>query len=115
MSENRSTAQPTAAEVFPAADIKHRMAEREPAKAAEDLRHMKEQQKKQEAVMEGLHKPFDRSADQLMQVVTQLVSHHLGPSTEADHPLKREYLHVTRGASSRRCERQVQRCCSDCV
>ena len=75
MSENRSTAQPTSAGVYSAADIKHRIAEREAAKAAEDLRHVKDQEEKQKAVMEELHKPFDRSADQLMQVVMQLVSH----------------------------------------
>ena len=75
MSENRSTAQPTSAGVYSAADIKHRMVEREAAKTAEDLRHVKEQEEKQKAVMEELHKPFDRSAEQLMQVVMQLVSH----------------------------------------
>ena len=36
---------------------------------------MKEQEEKQKAVMEEWHKPFDRSAEQLMQVVMQLVSH----------------------------------------
>jgi hypothetical protein len=75
MSEDRSTMQPAAPGVFSAADIKHRMAEREAAKAAEELRHVKEQEERQKAVMEELHKPFDRSAEQLMQVVMQLVSH----------------------------------------
>jgi hypothetical protein len=55
MSENRGTTQPTSAGVFSAADIKHRMAERQAAKAAEDLRHVKEQEEKQKAVMEELH------------------------------------------------------------
>jgi hypothetical protein len=36
---------------------------------------VKEQEEKQKAVMEELHKPSDRSAEQLMQVVMQLVSH----------------------------------------
>jgi hypothetical protein len=75
MSENRSAAQPADSGVFSVADIKHRMAEREAAKAAEELRHSKEQREKQKAVMEELHKPFDRSAEQLMQVVMQLVNH----------------------------------------
>jgi hypothetical protein len=75
MSENRSTVQPTSAGVYSAADIKHRMAERRATEATEDLRHTKEQEEKQKAVMEELHKPFDRSAEQLMQVVMQLVSH----------------------------------------
>ena len=39
MSENRSSAQPAAPGIFSAADMKRRMAEREAAKAAEDLRH----------------------------------------------------------------------------
>jgi hypothetical protein len=51
MSENRSSAQPAAPGIFSAADMKRRMAEREAAKAAEDLRHMKEQEEKQKAVM----------------------------------------------------------------
>ena len=75
MSERQSTAQPTAAGVFSAADIKHRMAEREAARAAEELRHAKEQQEKQKAMMEEFHKPLDRTPEQLMQVVMQLVSH----------------------------------------
>ncbi len=68
MSEDRSTTQPTGAGVFSAADMKRRMAEREAAKAAEELRHMKEQEEKQKAVMEELHKPLERTAEQLMQV-----------------------------------------------
>jgi hypothetical protein len=74
MSENRSAA-PTGSDVFSAADIRHRMAEREAARAAEELRHSKEQEEKQKAVMEEFHKPFDRSSEQLMKVVMQLVSH----------------------------------------
>jgi len=75
MSEDRSTTQPTGAGVFSAADMKRRMAEREAAKAAEELRHMKEQEEKQKAVMEELHKPLERTTEQLMQVVMPLVSH----------------------------------------
>jgi hypothetical protein len=74
MSEDRSTA-PTGSGVFSAADIRHRMAEREAARAAEELRHSKEQEEKQRAVMEEFHKPFDRSSKELMKVVMQLVSH----------------------------------------
>jgi len=75
MSENRSTMQPAKPGVFSAADIKHRMAEREAAKAAEEIRHMKEQEEKQKAVMEEFHKPPEKTAEQLMQVVMQLVTH----------------------------------------
>ena len=75
MSENRSSAQPAGPGVFSAADMKRRMAEREAAKAAEEMRHMKEQEEKQKAVMEEFHKPLERTGEQLMQVVMQLVSH----------------------------------------
>src|SRR5262245_50309548 len=75
MSENRSTMQPAEPCVFSAADIKRRMAEREAAKAAEEMRRMKEQEEKQKAVMEEFHKPPERTAEQLMQVLMQLVSH----------------------------------------
>src|SRR5262245_6760906 len=75
MSENRSTMQPAEPCVFSAADIKHRMAEHEAAKAAEEIRHMKEQEEKQKAVMEEFHKPPEKTAEQLMQVVMQLVTH----------------------------------------
>src|SRR5437870_11781607 len=75
MSESRSPTKPAGASVFSAADIKRRMAEREAAKAAEELRHMREQEEKQKAVMEEFHKPPERTAEQLMQVVMQLVTH----------------------------------------
>jgi len=61
--------------VFSAADINRQMAEREAAEAADDLRHAKEQQDKQKALAEELPKPFDRSPDQLTQMVKQLVTH----------------------------------------
>lgn len=72
MSENRGT---TTAGTggFSAADLRRRMAEHEAAKAAEELRHQKEQEEKQKAVMAEFHKPPERTADQLMQVVMQLV------------------------------------------
>ena len=75
MSENRS-ATPTAAGTgaFSAADLRRRMAEREAAKAAEELRHIKEQEEKQKAVMEEFHKPPERTPEQLMQLVMQLVN-----------------------------------------
>ncbi len=75
MSENRGTAQPAGAGVFSVADLKRRMAEREAAKAAEEVRHMQEQEEKQKAVMAEFHKPPERTADQLMQLVMGLVSH----------------------------------------
>ena len=70
MSENRSTM--TAA--FSATDLRRRMAEREAAKAAEEMRQMKEQQEKQKAVMAEFHKPPDRTPEQLLQLVMQLVN-----------------------------------------
>jgi len=73
MSDNRSPTQPAGAGTFSAADIKHRMAEREAAKAAEEARHMREQEDHQKAVMEEFHRPPDRTPDQLMQLITTLV------------------------------------------
>jgi len=74
MSDNRGTSQPAAAGTFSAADLRRRMAEREAAKAAEEQRHMKEQEEKQKAVMAEFHKPPDRTPEQLIQMVTQLVN-----------------------------------------
>ena len=72
-SEQRST-MPAAAGTFSAADLKRRMAEREAAKAAEELRRMQEQEERQKAVMAEFHKPPDRTAEQLLQSVMQLVN-----------------------------------------
>lgn len=69
MSENRSTTSGN----FSAADLRRRMAEREAAKAAEEMRHIQEQEEKQKAVMEEFRKPPERTPEQLMQLVTQLV------------------------------------------
>jgi hypothetical protein len=76
MSSDHSTTQTagTGTATFSAADLKRRMAEREAAKAAEELRRMREQEEKQKAVMEEFHKPPDRTPDQLMQLVMQLVN-----------------------------------------
>ncbi len=74
MSDNRSTTQAAGAGIFSAADLKRWMAEREAAKAAEELRHMQEQEEKQKAVMEEFHKPPARTPDQLMQLLMQLVN-----------------------------------------
>ena len=70
MSENRSAASGN----FSAADLRRRMAEREAAKAAEEMRHMKEQEEKQKAVMEEFHKPPARTPEQLLELVMQLVN-----------------------------------------
>ena len=70
MSENRST--PGGA--LSATDLRRRMAEREAAKAAEELRQMKEQEEKQKAVMAEFYKPPDRTPEQILQLVTQLVN-----------------------------------------
>jgi len=74
MSENRSTTPPAGAGKFSAADLRRRMTEREAEKAAEEMRHMKEQEEKQKAVMEEFRKPPARTPDQLMELVMQLVS-----------------------------------------
>ena len=75
-SEDRSTLQTvgTGAGTFSAADLKRRMAERQAARAAEELQRMREQEEKQKAVMEEFHKPPERSPDQLMQLVMTLVN-----------------------------------------
>ena len=74
MSDNRGTSQPAAAGTLSAADLRRRMVEREAAKAAEELRHKQEQEEKQKAVMAEFHKPPDRTPEQLMQLVMQLVN-----------------------------------------
>jgi hypothetical protein len=74
MSEDRGMTQPTGAGVFSVADLKRRMAEREAARTAEETRHMRERKEKQKAVMAEFHKPPERTADQLMQLVMGLVN-----------------------------------------
>ncbi|HKM73682.1 MAG TPA: hypothetical protein VJX94_27070 [Stellaceae bacterium] len=77
MSSDHSTT-PTAgtgAGTFSAADLKRRMAEREAAKAAEELRRMREHEEKQKAVMAEFHKPPERTPEQLLHFVQQLVDH----------------------------------------
>ncbi len=73
MSENRSAPRPTGGSSFSATDLRRRMAEREAAKAAEEMGHLKEQEEKQKAVMEEFRKPPERTPEQLMQLVNQLV------------------------------------------
>jgi hypothetical protein len=77
MSSDHSTTQTagTGTGTFSAADLKRRMAEREAAKAAEEVRRMREHEEKQKAVMEEFHKPPERTPEQLMQTVMQLVNH----------------------------------------
>ena len=77
MSSDHSTTQTagTGTGTFSAADIQRRMAEREAAKAAEELRRMREQEEKQKAVMAEFHKPPERTPEQLLHFVQQLVSH----------------------------------------
>jgi hypothetical protein len=74
MSESHDTMKPAAAGIFSAADIKRRMAEREAQKAAEELRRMQAQQEHQKAVIAEFHAPPDRSPEQLLQSVMQLVN-----------------------------------------
>jgi hypothetical protein len=83
MSSDRGTTQAAGAGagILSAADIRRRMAEREAAKAAEEVRRMREHEEKQKAVMEEFHKPPDRTPEQLMQTVMQLINH----SSESGH------------------------------
>lgn len=74
MSEHSGETSPPGAGAFSAADLRRRMAEREAAKAAEEMRHRQEQEEKQKAVMAEFHKPPDRTAEQLMQLVMLLVN-----------------------------------------
>jgi hypothetical protein len=50
------------------------MTEREAAKAAEEVRRMQDQEKKQKGVMAEFHKPPERTPEQLLQMIMQLVS-----------------------------------------
>ena len=77
MSSDRSTTPAAGAgtAAFSAADIKRRMAEREAAKAAEEMRHMRDQEEKQKAVMAEFHKPPERTPEQVLHFVMQLVDH----------------------------------------
>jgi hypothetical protein len=74
MTENRNTTPTTGAGIPSAADLRRRMAEREAAKAAEEMRQMKEQEEKQKAVMAEFYRPPDRTPEQLLQLVMQLVN-----------------------------------------
>ena len=73
MSENRGTTR-AGTGGFSAADLRRRMADHEAAKAAEELRHQKEQEEKQKAVMAEFHQPAARNPEQLMQVLMPLVT-----------------------------------------
>jgi len=77
MSSDRNTTQTpsTGTATFSAADLKRRMAEREAAKAAEEMRRMREQEEKQKAVMAEFHKPPERTPEELMNFVMRLVDH----------------------------------------
>jgi hypothetical protein len=76
MSSDRGTTQTggTGIGTFSVADLKRRMAEREAAKAAEELAHMREQEEQQKKVMEEFHKPPERTPEQVLQLVTTLVN-----------------------------------------
>ena len=70
MSDNRA-AEPA---IFSAVDLKRRMAEREAARAAEELHRKQAQEEQQKAVMAEFSKPPERTAEQLLHLVMQLVS-----------------------------------------
>ena len=73
-SDNRTPASAAAAGIFSAANLKRRMAEREAARAAEELRRMQAQEEQQKAVMAEFYKPPERTPEQLLQAIMQLVS-----------------------------------------
>jgi transposase len=73
MSDTRSPAQPPGAAAFSADAIKRRMAEREAAKAAQELQHMREQEEHQKKIMEEFQAPPERTPEQLLQLITTLV------------------------------------------
>jgi hypothetical protein len=63
-----------AAGALSAADLRRRMTEREAAKAAEETRRLEEQEARRKAVIEEFQKPPERTAEQLMALVTQMVN-----------------------------------------
>ena len=70
MSESRSTTSGN----FSAADLRRRMTEREAAKAAEEMRHMKEQEDKQKTVMGRTSETVSQDARHLMEALMQFVN-----------------------------------------
>ena len=72
MSDNRGT---IPADVFSVADIKRRMAEREAQRTAEEMRRLQAQEEQQKAVMAEFQRPPDRTPEQLLAMIMQLVSH----------------------------------------
>jgi|SRR5215469_40695 len=73
MSDDRN-APAAGARSFSAADIKRRMTEIESAKAAEEVRRMQAQEEQQKAVMAEFYKPPERTAEQVLNAVMQLVN-----------------------------------------
>jgi hypothetical protein len=71
MSSDDSSA--TAPPGFSATDIRRRMAQREAEKAAAEIRRMRDEEEKKKALLEEFHKPPARTAEQLHQLVMQLV------------------------------------------
>jgi len=70
MSDDRKTAP---AGALTAADLRRRMAEREGAKAAEELRRQQAEQEQRKKIMEQFEAPPDRTPEQLLPMVMQLV------------------------------------------
>jgi hypothetical protein len=70
MSDDHKTAP---AGVSSAADLRRRMAEREAAKAAEELRHQQAQEEQRKKVLEQFEAPPDRTPEQLLPMIMQLV------------------------------------------
>ena len=74
MAATTGTPSQAGSSTFSAGELRRRMAEREAVKAAEQVQHMREQQEKQAALIEEFNKPPARTADQLMELVQQMVS-----------------------------------------
>ena len=73
MSQGLSTPQSEQADAVSADEIRQRMTAGEAKKAAEKLQEVKEQEEKQKAVIAEFHKPLERTPEQLMHMVMQLV------------------------------------------
>lgn len=64
-----------AAGAFSANDIRRRMAEREARRAAEQTQRLDERKAQEKAIYDEFQKPPDRTKDQILALVTQLVNH----------------------------------------
>lgn len=59
---------------FSAQNLRQRMAQREAVKAAEEAQRLGEEEARKKALIDEFHKPPERTEDQLMALVDQMVS-----------------------------------------